>query len=81
MNNQKLSEAEIILSALEADHCVDEKSAMTSERLIELCDYAYLFDEDLIENTLMALFKDGLIHADVDENDDPIFWLKHPVLH
>jgi hypothetical protein len=78
---EKMNEAEIILAALEADQCIDESSAMTSERLIELCDYSYLFDEEMIEDTLVALIKDDLICAEVDSNDEPIFWLKHPVLH
>lgn len=79
--NQKMGEADIILSALEADYCIDQSSAMSAERLIELCDYSYLFDEEVIENTLMTLIKEERISADVDSNDDPIFWLTNPVLH
>lgn len=79
--NQKMSEVEVIIAALEADYCVDQGSAMTSERLIELCDYSYLFDEEAIEQALMSLIKDEVISADVDSNDEPIFWLTHPVLH
>jgi hypothetical protein len=78
---EKMSETSIILAALEADHCVDQSSAMTAERLIELCDYSQLFDEEKIEEALMTLIKEEVIAADVDSNDDPIFWLKSPVLH
>ena len=80
-STEKMNPSEMIISALEADHCMNEQQAMTSERLIELCDYFGLFDEEIIQNALIELIRGNAIGASLDDNEEPIFWLKQPVLH